>query len=128
MNQYGKGTVVTIIPDALTAAQQMPGLIRDVIDAAMATSNAVRVVDVIGANENIDVATAKTDNGFRVTVINHNLHELEITLDPLYVLKGHAFQWYDLISRKKSKASASDPSLKLQISGKDYICFEFQTK
>ena len=126
MNQYGKGTVVTIIPDALTAAQQMPEFIRDVIDAAMATCHETRVVDVIGTNENVDIATVKTDNGFRVTVINHNSHELEITLDPLHVPKGHSFQWYDLISRKRSEAPASDPSLKLQISGKDYICFEFR--
>ena len=125
LNRYGKGTVATVVLDAKTSAQQMPGLIRDVIDAAMATCHETRVVDVIGTNENVDIATVKTDNGFRVTVINHNSHELEITLDPLHVPKGHAFQWYNLISGKKQKTQANNPSLKLQISGKDYICFEF---
>ena len=74
----------------------MPGLIRDVIDVAMETCHETRVVDVIGTNENVDIATTKTDNGFRVTVINHNSHELEITLDPRHIPKGSAFQWVNL--------------------------------
>lgn len=126
INRYGKGTVATVVLDAKTAAQQFPGLIRDVIDAAMATGNVTRVVDVIGTNENVDIAITKTGNGFRVAVINYNTNELEITLNPLYVPKGSAFQWFNLISREKHDTQASDPSLKLQISGKDFICFEFR--
>ena len=128
INKYGKGIIATVVLDAKTSAQQFPELIRDVIDAAMATCNETRVVDVIGTNENVDIATVKTDNGFRVAVINNNSHELEITLDPLHVPKGSAFQWNDLISGKKHKTQANDHSLKLQISGNDFICFEFQTK
>ena len=125
MNRFGNGMVATVVLDATTAAQQFPELIRDVIDNTMATSHVTRVVDVIGTNENVDIAITKTDKGFRVAVINHNTYELEITLDPLHIQKGSAFQWFNLISREKHDVPASDPSLKLQLPGLDFLCFEF---
>ncbi|MEA1878002.1 MAG: hypothetical protein U9N86_14190, partial [Bacteroidota bacterium] len=125
INRYGKGVVATIVTDANTAAEQFPELIRDIIDNAMTTSRVRRVVDVIGTNENVDIAITKTDEGFRVAVVNHNTYELEITLDPLDVPNGSAFQWLNLISQESINAQASDLSIKLQLPGLDFLCFEF---
>lgn len=126
VNRYGKGTVVTIAIDAKTAANRIPGLVRDVIDYAVAAWNIKRVVDILGTNENVDVAVARIFGGFRVAVVNHNPQALEITLKPLGVLEGPACKWYDLISQKIIDAQEEDFSLKLQLQGRNFLCLEFR--
>jgi hypothetical protein len=126
MNQYGKGTVVTIIPDAVTAARQIPGLVRDVIDTAMAASHETRVVDVLGTNENVDIAISEIDNGFRVAVINHNAELLEITLKPIDVPQSSTCQWFNHVSREILNVPGNDPSIELKLPGRDFICIEFR--
>jgi hypothetical protein len=126
INRYGKGTVATIVLDAKTAAKQFPELIRDVIDAAMATCHETRVVDVLGTNENVDIAITKTDIGFRVAVINHNTKMLEIRLKPIDVPQSSTCQWFNQVSRKILNVPGNDPSIKLKLPGHDFICFEFR--
>ncbi|MEA1875235.1 MAG: alpha-amylase family protein, partial [Bacteroidota bacterium] len=126
INRYGKGAIATIVTDAKTAAEQFPELIRDIIDNTMVASHVSRVVDIVGTNENVDIAITKTDEGFRVAVINHNTYELEITLKPLNVPNDSAFQWFNLISQENADAEASDHSIKLQLPGLDFLCFEFR--
>ncbi|MCD4693092.1 MAG: hypothetical protein K8R79_09270, partial [Calditrichales bacterium] len=126
INSYGKGTVVTVALDAATAARQILELIRDVIDYAMAVCSVTRPADILGTNENVDVAVTKTDNGFRAAVVNHNPHKLEITLKALDVQKGAATEWYDLISQKKIDDLAGDHLLKISVPGSEFICIEFK--
>jgi hypothetical protein len=125
INQYGKGTVATILIDATTAAEQTPGLVRDVIDHVMSTYDISLPVDILGTNENVNIAVAKTESGFRVAVINHNSYPIKITLKPADAPKASAFQWYDLVSGDKSDVTTNDPSLELQLPERDFLCFEF---
>jgi len=125
VNKYGNGTVATFLMDATTAAEQFPGLVRDVIDYTMATCDISLLVDILGANENVNIAVAKTESGFRVAVVNLNPQAMEITLNALNVSKNSNCEWYDLISEKSIKNSKDNTSLKLQIPETDYICVEF---
>ena len=82
-NKYGRGTIVTVIPDAWTAAQQMPELVRETIGHAMSSAGVAPVVDIVGTNEKTDMAAGRTPEGFRVAVINHNSGEMEVLVDSL---------------------------------------------
>lgn len=96
VNRYGQGTAVTVATDAMTAARCFPALVRDVLDAALATDESERAVDIIGASVNIDVAISKTSNGFRAAVVNHNRAPLTVTLQPLNKFAGQPADWLDL--------------------------------
>ena len=126
INKYGKGAVATILIDATTASEQIPELVRDVIDYAMATYNLSLPVDILGTNENVNIAVAKTENGFRVAVINHNAYPLQITLKATDIARGSTFEWHDLVSGQQHKLANGDPSLKLQLPETDYFCVEFK--
>ena len=126
INKYGKGAVATILIDATTASEQIPELVRDVIDYAMATYNLSLPVDILGTNENVNIAVAKTENGFRVAVINHNAYPLQITLKATDIARGSTFEWHDLVSGQQHKPANGDPSLKLQLPETDYLCVEFK--
>ncbi|MEA1981287.1 MAG: DUF4434 domain-containing protein, partial [candidate division Zixibacteria bacterium] len=126
INKYGKGTVATFLMDATTAAKQFPELVRDVIDYAMTTYSLSLPVDIIGTNENVNIAVTETETGFQVAVVNLNPQAMEITLNALNVSENTNCEWYDLISEKSIKNSKDNISLKLQIHGTDYICVEFK--
>ncbi|MEA1896399.1 MAG: DUF4434 domain-containing protein [Bacteroidota bacterium] len=125
INKYGKGTVATILVDATTAAEHTPGLIHDVIDFVMSTYDISLPVDILGLNKNVNIAVTKTENGFRVAVVNLNRQALEITLNARNVSENTKNEWYDLISEKNIENSKDNISLKLQVPGTDYICIEF---
>ena len=65
-NRFGKGIVVSFFSDAWTAARDFPDLVRDVIDYALSSTGAKSLVDIVGANENMDMAVGKTAGGFSV--------------------------------------------------------------
>jgi hypothetical protein len=126
INRHGKGTVVTIVPDAWTAAQSAPGLVRDLIEYATASAGHTPLVDVLGMNERTDVATARTAGGFRVAVVNHNESELEVTLKPLGPAAGGASGWVDLSTRGKLEGSAEDRTLRLRVAAGGFRALEFR--
>jgi hypothetical protein len=126
INKYGKGAVATFLIDATTAAEQIPELVHDVIDYAMATNNISLPVDILGTNENVNIAVTETKNGFRVAVVNFNPQAMEITLNALNISENTNCEWHDLISEKSIKNSKDNISLKLQVPGTNYICVEFR--
>lgn len=79
-SKFGKGTIITILPDAKFAVQNMPELVRDAFDYALAASANKPLIDIIGANENFDVALSHTEIGFNVALVNHNAAERQITI------------------------------------------------
>ena len=48
MNRVGKGIVASFAMDAATAARDLPNVVRDVLDAAMAVTGGQRAVDILG--------------------------------------------------------------------------------
>jgi hypothetical protein len=103
VNRFGRGTAITILPGASIAAQQMPELVRDLLDYAVSLRGGIGVVDVLGMNENADLAVAQTPTGFRVAVINYNAKELDVTLEPRPA-KG-SFEWLDLVENNRVGSS-----------------------
>jgi hypothetical protein len=81
VNKFGKGTVVTILPEAKFASRFLPELTRDVIDYALETSSNKPLVRMSGLNENFDVAANFMENSFSVVLVNHNNVDSETILD-----------------------------------------------
>ncbi len=126
INRHGKGMVITILPDAWTAAQSAPEFVRDCLEYAMSFTGHTPLVDVLGMNENTDVASAKTAEGFRVAVVNHNASELEVTLKPLQPAGSRASRWIDLGEGGGMERSATDWALKIRVPAGGFRALEFR--
>jgi hypothetical protein len=124
-HRFGKGMTITFSLDALTAAKHAPEIARDVIDHALKAAGSAQSVDILGANENVDLAVKKTAAGFRAAVVNHNNYELEVTLRPLAGLEGLAVEWIDMIARRRIER-VEGRSLKLRVPGGGARCVEFR--
>jgi hypothetical protein len=124
-NRFGKGIVLSFVTDAWTAARDFPGLVRDVFDYALRSASAVSEVDIIGANENMDLAIAETAGGFSVAIVNHNPSKVEVTLTPTKSDRFREGRWIDLVAGN-SFEGASDRSLKLTIQGNGFRALEFR--
>ena len=126
VNRHGKGMVIAIIPDAWTAARFAPDLVRDCLDYALSAAGHAPLVDVLGMNENTDVASTKTDAGFRVAVVNHNESVLEVSLKPLGAAGGRAARWIDLSARGGAERTAADKALKISVPAGGFRALEFR--
>ncbi len=126
INRYGKGMAITIMPDASTAAQNIPELARDVVDYAVLSGGSSLPVDIVGSNEKTDVAIEQTRNGFRIVVINHNSGEMEVILRPVKSGTERVSEWVDLVSDQKMLTASADFSLKLKIKGSGFRALEFR--
>jgi hypothetical protein len=124
-SKYGKGTFLAILPDALTAAQKIPALVRDVVDYALSLHGDSLLVDVVGTDETTDIAVERTATGFRVAVVNHNDLEMGVVLRPIKPVTGHAFEWIDLVGDEKVPAPES---LIMKVPGKGFRAFEYRAK
>jgi hypothetical protein len=63
------------------------------------------VVDIVGANENSDVAVAQTPTGFRVAIVNYNVEEMNVTLEPRD--SARTSRWIDLVIQHELGTSGS---------------------
>jgi hypothetical protein len=124
IRKNGKGSVVSIIPDAGSAVQNMPEVVRDVLDYAVSLRASSLLVDILGTNENSDVAVARTLSGFRAAIVNYDATELEVMLRPTSSPKG-ASEWTDLVNSQKV---GTDQSLKVRIPANGFRALEFRVR
>ncbi|HTK38337.1 MAG TPA: DUF4434 domain-containing protein [Pyrinomonadaceae bacterium] len=80
INKFGKGAVITILPDAHFAAVNFPELVRDALDFALRASGNEPLVDIVGANENVETAIRYVKNGFVAAIANQNISDVSLTL------------------------------------------------
>ena len=121
VNKLGRGTVITVLPDAATAAQKMPELVRDLMDYAVSLRGGTAVVDILGLNENSDIAVAQTSTGFRVAVINYNAGEIDVTLQSK--ASETTSEWLDLVGNNRV---GSSHSLRLKVPAGGFRALEFR--
>ena len=120
INKFGKGTIVTILADANFAVKNFPELTRDALDYALAASGNKPLIDIIGADENFDTAVAYTENGFRVSIVNHNPAVRQI------ILKSSSgnFSCKTLAKDLTDEFSSRNDELKLTLPGNDFQLLE----
>ena len=123
-NRFGKGTVVSIFTDAWTAAKEFPDLVRDMVDHSLSSAGKQSSVDIVGANENMDVAINRTANGFSVAIINHNAGRVDITLKPTN--SDGVGRWINLVDGTQIEAGTVDRSVKLTLQRGEFRVLEFR--
>ncbi|MGI8467226.1 MAG: DUF4434 domain-containing protein [Pyrinomonadaceae bacterium] len=116
VNKFGKGTIVTALPDAEFAAQNLPELVRDALDYALAASGNKPLIDIIGTNEKFDLAITYTENGFNVALVNHNAFAREI------IIKSPAKNF--VCSTQMDNFSSKNAELKLNLPGGEFKILE----
>jgi hypothetical protein len=128
VNQYGRGLAITVFLDATTAVKNAPEWVRDVLTYADARSDRHSPVDIVGSNENADVAVRVTNNGFRTAFVNHNSSELEIKLVPTPSAAGRGSHWKDLVSGGILTSDHDDRSLTLSVKGNGFRVVEYSSR
>ena len=126
INKYGKGAAIAILPDAWSAAQKMRSLTLDILEYARSLRGGSSLVDIVGTNENTDMTAARTANGFRVAVVNHNSSDLSIVLKPTVSNSSNA-TWVDLLTDKVIGTSSED-SLKVNVPAIGFRAIEYRKK
>lgn len=121
VNHYGKGKVVSVLTDAETAAREFPNLLRNALDYV----GVQRYVDIIGTNQNCDVAVSKTKDGCVVGVTNHNNTKVEVLLRPIIPLSRNGTQeWIDLVAGKEFARVKDNTSVKIDVMPRSYRLVE----
>lgn len=117
VNSYGKGKTLTILPDATSAAQYFPDLVRDVVDSALANTGNERVVDLIGTDTRMDVATQKLGDGFAFSIVNHNSVDKEVNVRALQSNSQSSATWIDLVTGARISESDRDSVVRIPAGG-----------
>ena len=125
-NRFGKGMTVSFFTDAGAAARDFPELVRDVIDYALKSAGTALPVDIVGANENIDLAVGKTAEGLSAAIINHNSNNMEVILRPAKSQVRSGGRWFDLVSGTVIAGAEPDRSLRLTIPGNGFRAIELR--
>ncbi len=121
-NRVGKGVIASFAMDGATAAWDLPDVVRDVLDAALAVTGGKRPVDVLGTTESVDLASCFTPGGLRAVVVNHGSDPIEVVLVPLAAKK--AGTWTDLVTGATRPGRAQDGGLAVTIPARNYVCWE----
>jgi hypothetical protein len=127
VTRYGKGTVAAFAMDAASAVDRIPDILRDVLDGVLQKGGGRLPVDILGLNDNVDVAVATVPGGFRAAVINHNPEPLEVTFRPLRKPEIRGI-WLDLASQKPLTSLENGFGLVRTVPARSYLCFEYREK
>jgi hypothetical protein len=129
-NRYGRGLAVAFVPDLMTSARAFPDLVRDVLDEALGSLGKTRRVDILGTDEDFDMAVSATPEGFRAAVVNHHPEAREIVLKPLDIRTGEGGgeEWMDLATGAPILKKVEAGALKVMVNGLSYAAIEFKWK
>jgi hypothetical protein len=125
-NRVGKGFVASFAVDAATAAREVPDVVRDVLDAAEAVTGGARPVDVLGATENVDLASCFVPGGVRAAVVNHAAGPLDVVIVPIGAKAGRGGAWTDLATGASRPGRAADGALAVTVPPRGFICWEYR--
>jgi len=79
-NKFGKGTAITILPDAVFSAKFLRSVTTRILNRALELSGNPLVVEISGADENMDIAYSQTRTEFKAAVVNHNTSDRRIRI------------------------------------------------
>jgi hypothetical protein len=125
INRVGKGVVAAVALDAAAAAREIPDVVRDLLDEALAVTGTARAADILGTTKNVDLASTDVPGGCRITVVNHESSPLDIVIVPLRKTSNGG-TWTDLVSGAGKPARPSDGGLAISIPGLGYACWEYR--
>lgn len=133
-NRVGQGVIASFAMDAATAARDLPDVVRDVLDAALAVTGGRRAVDIIGTTPDTDLASCFFPGGVRAAVVNHGSGPLDVVIVPLGARAGSGpgggtpGVWTDLVGGKSQPGRAADGGLAVPIPARGFVCLEHRDR
>jgi hypothetical protein len=95
-NRVGQGIVFTVPLSLEQAVEVMPGLLRDVLDAALRHRGVGLPFDILGTRVDMDVAAFLEEGDHRLAIINYHATPVELTIHPLCVDPAARYELRDL--------------------------------
>lgn len=130
VNEFGKGLCITASISLKEIIESAPDLARDILDFALTRSRHHRAFDVIGLDEELDVAES-TLNGYRyLSLINHRDDPCPVTLQPLHLPPG---LYFELVDERSGKVLGQGRSghffgLRVEVPARDFILLSLSEK
>jgi hypothetical protein len=127
-NRVETGIVASFAMDAATAARDLPDVVRDVLDAVLAVTGGRHAVDVLGASEEVDLASCTLPGGARAVVVNHAAAAIDVVIVPHVPAAqgGEAGVWTDLVTGQSRPGRAADGGLAVTVPPRGFICWEYR--
>jgi len=98
VNELGRGAVITVPLSLAESSRLMPGLVRDVLDFALARHGLKRPFDIDGIDGDMDAVVASGDGRPAVAVANYGPGPVEIAIAALSLEPGRRYALIDLAS------------------------------
>ena len=108
INKLGQGTVITCSLSLDQMAAKAPGLLLDIIDAALAALGRSRAFDWQGLTEAMDLAQASSGDGASLAASNPGPDTIDLVIRPRFLQAGRAYELTDLLSGERRTLAAKD--------------------
>jgi hypothetical protein len=130
MNQFGKGICFTIPLSLGDAVRAEPGLVRDILDEALGQDGSPRLFDVVGLDEQCDIAMSGDDERRVFAVVNYKKMPIEIDILPLRLERKTKYALTDLRTgaELRTRSGQDLAHIKMTVPGIDYICLSLVAK
>jgi hypothetical protein len=127
-NRVENGIIASFAMDAAIAARDLPDVVRDVLDAAMAVTGGRHAVDVLGASEDVDLASCTLPGGVRAVVVNHAAAAIDVVIVPHVPVAqgGEAGVWTDLVTGLSRPGREADGGLAVTVPPRGYSVWEYR--
>jgi len=130
INNFGKGSVITIPVNIKDLVRIAPELLRDILDYALAQRGVKRVFDIFGANEDMDFAMSFSDGEYNLAIVNNGEKTVEVKICPLNLASDKSYRLVDLrtgefITAKKGKDFAE---VMMSIKRRDFLALSLREK
>jgi hypothetical protein len=96
INNFGKGVVITIPVSLSGMVRVAPALVRDIIDFALAQKGVKRAFDIIGANEDMDIAMSLFKGEYWLAIVNYQDKAVKVKICPLHLASDKVYKLVDL--------------------------------
>lgn len=108
----------------------MPNLVRDILDHALAQRGGNRAFDIIGANEDMDLAMSSLDGEYRLAIVNYGKKPVEVKICPLNITPNELYRLTDLRTGKilSEKLGKNLAEIDIRIKGSDFIALRLSVK
>jgi hypothetical protein len=129
-NNFGKGAVMTIPVNMTDMVRIAPALVRDIIDFALAQRGVKRAFDIIGANEDMDIAVSLLEGEYRLAVVNYRDKAAEVKICPLNLAFNKIYRLVDLRTGRllAKKTGRNLTEIGMRIGPNDFLALALATK
>lgn len=130
INNFGKGTVLTVPVSMTDMARIAPALVRDIFDFALAQRGVKRAFDIIGANEDMDIAMYLLEGEYQLAVVNYRDRVVEVMICPLHLAPDKLYRLVDLRTGRllAEKKGSNLTKIKMRIGSNDFLALVLAAK